>query len=214
MAGRIPTLKARGRFKARLLLGLTLRPLRLFCERCDAYIPSDMVWVCSYCNFENRITQIYSFLNKCQNCKRPPKSYVCPRCTSVNFLDRDSDGSHPAWGAHALPNAAPTAAMVEEDPLEKKRREQLEEREDLQHQIEVARLNERLQELKSSTAFKQEVSAMERLEKSFSEHDAHTMGVHIIAKRERALITEQFKDDPEMRERAEASLTNWLEKLI
>jgi hypothetical protein len=104
--------------------------------------------------------------------------------------------------------------MVEEDPLEKKRREQLEEREDLQHQIEVARLNERLQELKSSTAFKQEVSAMERLEKSFSEHDAHTMGVHIIAKRERALITEQFKDDPEMRERAEASLTNWLEKLI
>src|ERR1041385_8201165 len=96
MARKINPLKARGIYKGRLLLGMVLKPLRLFCDHCDKYIPSDMEWRCGYCNEENRATRLYSFLNKCQKCKRSPKAVVCPHCQKINFLDKERVGTHPA----------------------------------------------------------------------------------------------------------------------
>ena len=104
MARKITSLKARRLFRRRLVFGLILKPLRLFCDHCDKYVPSNMEWVCGHCNEPNLVTKYYSFLNKCYNCKRAPKSYVCPHCGEVNFLDKDRDDSHPARkGAAPVP---------------------------------------------------------------------------------------------------------------
>src|SRR5437016_4524018 len=63
MDRKINPLKARSKFKARLLFGMVLKPLRLFCQHCDKYMPSDMEWRCAYCGHHNEGTKIYSFLN-------------------------------------------------------------------------------------------------------------------------------------------------------
>lgn len=42
-----------------------------------------------HCAYENRRTSLYSFLYKCEECDREPKSYVCADCGSTTALDRD-----------------------------------------------------------------------------------------------------------------------------
>lgn len=205
MAKRIPNLKARSRFRQRLLLGLTVKPVRLFCESCDKYVPSDMPWRCSHCDHDNTKTKIYSFLNKCRECKRSPKSYVCPHCGSINFLDRDMNAAHPArkMPAYVVPEPPP-------DEEEEKQRQHDNRKQDLEREIEITRLNARLAQLKTSAEFK-DVTAREALQKSFSEHDAHMMGTYIIEKEQRAKNAEQYKDEPELLSKANESLSLWVE---
>ncbi|HWA85283.1 MAG TPA: zinc ribbon domain-containing protein [Opitutus sp.] len=186
-----------------------LKPLRLFCEHCDKYVPSDMPWQCSHCNFENDRTRYYSFLNKCQECKRPPKSYVCPHCGTVNFLDKDQDSAHPARKSTRCVLPEPVIDLREE-----KQRQHEDQKQDLVREIEITKLNARLAQLKASPEFQKELNAREKLEKSFSEHDAHVMGVYMIEKEQRAKHAERHKDDPEMLEKANESLGMWVEKQL
>lgn len=88
MAKSIPILKARQKYKERLIftLGIRRKPFRLFCEHCGKFIPSDMQWKCGVCDYENLQTYLNSFLNKCKNCKTPPKSFLCPHCNGMMFL--------------------------------------------------------------------------------------------------------------------------------
>lgn len=202
-------LKARGRFKQRLLLGMIFRPLRLFCKHCDKYVPSDMVWCCSHCNRENIRTKLYSFLHKCQQCKRAPKSFACPHCENLNFLDKDEEGSHPARGV-----GAPPAPLVKVDSRIEKRRAHDEQKEALEQEIVIARLDAELAAVKATADTAKERSAPERLEKSFSDHDAHVLAAHRIAKRERESNATKYKDDPEFREMADQSVQCWLEQQL
>lgn len=204
MARKITSLKARKIFKTRLLLGLVLKPLRLFCEHCDKYVPSDMEWVCGHCNEHNHFTKYYSFLNKCRRCKRPPKSYICPHCGAVNYLDKDEESLHPA---RQIDNTVPAPPL---DHRVEKRQAHEERKEDLANEIEIARLNAALARLKESAEFGFETEAMRKLEKSFSEHDAHVMGVHKIEAREEKLIPEKYKDDPVRQDQARDSLKKWV----
>jgi hypothetical protein len=209
MARNIPTLKAKSRFKQRLFFGLIFRPLRLFCKDCDKYVPSDMAWRCSYCNRENTRTKLYSFLHKCQQCKRSPKSFACPHCESLNFLDKDDNGSHPARST-----AAPCSPTLKVDPRAEKRRAHDEQKEALEQAIVIARLDAELTAVKASTEIGKETSAPERLEKSYSDHDAHVLAAHRIAKRERESNAKKYKDDPEFREMADQSVQCWLEQQL
>jgi hypothetical protein len=206
MARRVTPLKARRAFKGRLLLGLVLRPLRLFCEHCDKYVPSDMEWRCGYCNEENWFTRYYSFLNKCRKCKRPAKSFVCPHCREINFLDKDQVETHPAT------KAGPSVLPPTKDEARREKREEREDsKEELNHEIEIARLSADLVKYKASAEFAKAKTAMEKLEKSFGEHDAHVMGVKTIVRRQKALNFEKYKDDPEGLEDATDSLESWAE---
>ena len=207
MARRIPTLKAKSHFKQRLLFGMVFKPLRLFCDHCDKYVPSDMPWRCSHCSHENERTRIHSFLNKCRNCKRSPKAYACPHCGQFNFLDTDREVAHPA-----LPVGRPPAAESTTDPRKEKLRERIEQKESLEHEIVIARLDAELKHIKESAEFKKEKSARESLEKSFSEHDAHMMGAHALAREQRRKNAETYKDDPELRTMADESVQHWLEQ--
>lgn len=206
MAGTTLDKTSRTKFRLRLYCGLVVKPVRFFCEYCGKYIPSDIEWRCSYCSHENRETRLYSFLNKCRNCKRPPSAFVCPHCDQVHFLDESESDSHPAIALERLPTA--------ESPEETSKRKRLEHsarKEELNAEIEITELNVKLAKLKTGEEFKSAKTAREKLEQSFSEHDAHVMGVHMLAKEQRKNNSERFKDDPEMLERANDSLDAWIE---
>jgi len=209
MARKIPTLKARQRYRERLVLGLVFQPLRLFCDHCDGYVPSDLEWRCSHCHGENRRTTLYSFLNRCQHCKRPPKSYACPQCGKLNFLDKANDGTHPA--RRLEPPAVPPGV---EEEQERKRRAHGHRKEDLEQEIVEAKLNAELERLKAASELSRKRSPAEKLEKSFAEHDGHVLAAHRIARREQALNAERYADDPEFRKRADESVAAWLERQL
>jgi phage FluMu protein Com len=206
MARKITALKARRRFKQRLIVGLVLRPVRLFCDHCDKYVPSDMEWRCGHCNETNRRTKFYSFLNKCQECKRPPKSFICPHCGEVNFLDKDESASHPAVMTSVPPPPPPETKAEIRARIREKRDEQ---KETMGHKITMAGLNAELVRLEASTEFLKKKSKMEELEKDWSEFKAHRMGVDEIEERVERMLEKTYPNDPDKREKEMLTLKAW-----
>jgi ribosomal protein L37E len=220
MDRKINPLKARNRFKARLLFGMVLKPLRLFCQRCDKYMPSDIEWRCAHCGYHNEGTRIYSFLNKCQQCKRPPKSVMCPSCKDVNFLDKDRDGSHPAKpililkeeARDLLRPAGPTQEQIDAEKRAKERMQKSEEhadrKTDISREIEIAELDARLAKWKTAAEANSGNAILDNLRKDGERHVLHNMGVQIVAKE----LAEKYKQlAPEMTEQNEATIRNWAE---
>jgi hypothetical protein len=208
--GQLTPPQARRIFQDRLVftLGLRRKPLRLFCEHCGMFIPSDLMWLCGYCNHENVRTKLYSFLYKCQKCKQPPKALVCPHCEKIIFIDGSKDGRHAARKAGAMP------IDTEDEARLRKARLQEERKADLEHEIVVTRLNAELAALKKTLEPPKKKLAHEALEENFSEHDAHVMAAHKIAKREKEENKRKYADDPELLARADASVDNWLERHV
>lgn len=212
MARRIPNQEARLAYKQRLFFGAVLKPLRLFCDSCDSLVPSDMAWRCPHCQNQNTKTRLYSFLTKCEHCKRSPKSFACPHCASINFLDEDMDGTKPAKSAGKVSVAAPPTDEKEMSPEEQRRTEHEEKKAAIAREMELLELTAKLTRMKEALATPK--SARERLEKSFSEHEASSMAIHAIAKEQREKNAEKYKDDPDMLEMANESLANWVESQL
>jgi hypothetical protein len=203
----IPTLKARKKFKQRLFLGLAIKPLRLFCESCGKYVPSDMEWSCGYCNAHNHRTKLYSFLRKCQHCKRVPKLYICPHCERPNFLGKDKDGQHPARHISMPPR------IITEERQRLQRIEELKHQKDTkEHEVEIAKLDAELLKFKQSTEFKQEKTVREKIEENFSEFEANVMGAQMFAKARTEHFEKEYANDPFMLEQSKLMLKDWLNR--
>jgi hypothetical protein len=178
------------------LLG-TKFTMGVLCDQhtCGKYIPSDAAWFCGYCDCNNTQGDASSFLDKCAMCGISPKSYICPHCTQINFLDEEPNSQKPARIVWSL---KPTEGHPDEK--EQKHREFLESKEALEREIEIAALNKRLVRLKDSPEFKQEVSVREKLEKTFSDFDAQNMGIQMLERQRRREYAEEFQDEPEILE--------------
>lgn len=213
MAKRLTSLKARRMFKTRLLLGLVFKPVRIFCEQCDKYIPSDMEWSCGHCNFENSATKIYSFLYKCRNCKRPPQAIICPHCGVANPLERNANASHPATkaGSAPLPKYVPTRAEVRAQERAEKREKHQEKKEDIGQDIEIAKLNSQLAQYEEAGMGKAE-RILKKLEQDLEEHDAQFMGAKDLKRRKQQENAEKYKDNPAGLQDSTDSLNAWGEK--
>jgi hypothetical protein len=186
-------LTARRRFKERLICGLIFKPLRLFCVSCGKYVPSDMPWTCGYCDYDHLKVKMYSFLNKCRRCKKPPKSFKCLHCGGVVFLDKDQDGQHPARsiGKHVSP---PT----ENELRFKKQEHRIEQKDDLRHEIEIADLQAKLARIKDSSEGQNSMAGIKR---RLSGHEVHHLGVHLAADEKLAEYKVRFADNPPMLQR-------------
>ena len=140
------------RFEPLLLkTALFKQPVHIFCKQCGKSIPSTWEWVCGYCGHEHRNIRVYSFLYKCQQCKRQPRAFVCPHCKALNRFDKDDSGKYPARKIPVVPPPAkqpppPPPPPPAESDLERRRREHREELEDLGRKIERAK---KLAELKT-----------------------------------------------------------------
>jgi len=103
---------------------------------------------------------------------------------------------------------------TEDEARLRKARLQEERKADLEHEIVVTRLNAELAALKKTLEPPKKKLAHEALEENFSEHDAHVMAAHKIAKREKEENKRKYADDPELLARADASVDNWLERHV
>lgn len=212
MAARILNVEARGRFKQRLIFGFIFKPLRLFCDHCDRYVPSDLVWQCGHCDHTNTWSQFYSFLHKCQKCKRAPRSYGCPHCEKINFLDSTRSGSHPARKPPTVHTEVPLPSEAAKDSVSERRKREYEERkEEIERAIVLEALNAKLTQLKASSEFRKQKTAREKLEESFNEHSAHVMGARIIAREQRVKNAETYKADPDLLSMANEAVDHWEE---
>lgn len=205
MAQLTPT-QARNRFQERLFLtlGLGRKPLRLFCEHCGKYIPSDMPWTCGFCDMDNEKTTRFSFLYKCQRCKQPPICLQCPHCSSFLFFGKNHDAKHSARSVKSV--AVPESEVQRRAQLLQSREDRKAE---LEHEIVVTRLDAELKMLKRAIEPKKTKSALESLEESYSDEQIQMMGVHKIVKREKEANAASYANDPELLERADQTLTGW-----
>jgi hypothetical protein len=165
-----------------------------------------MEWLCDTCNHANTATRIYSFLNKCKNCKRSPRSFVCPHCGKLNFLDKARDGSHPASSV-----LVPIPAQTRDEIRRQKLEERADAKEELEHDIVLERLNGELAALKAARDSHKPVRPLDKLEADFAERKAHGIGVYQIAAREYELNKTLYKNNPDLLEQADSLVKEWVE---
>jgi hypothetical protein len=205
---RLTPLKARSAFKARLgFTLLTKKPLRFFCAECGKYIPSNLPWACGFCDHANVKADYYSLLNKCKNCKQVPKALRCPHCSEINFLTKEMNAEHPARSL-----SAPLPPPV--DQTRNRSQERLEEKEELEHQIVLTRLNAELALARKQIAATDGDVSEDGLRESLARHEALLVAIQRIARERRAAIQDEFADDAEMAEKMDEAVTDWVENQL
>lgn len=127
-------------------------------------------------------------------------------------MDIDEISEHPARIV-AVAGVA-TNSTSKETAAADKLKEHLDKKTEIERAIEITALSAKLEKLKASAGFKEETSAREKLEKSFTEHDAHAMGARTIAKEKRTENAIRFKNDPEGLEEANESVQDWLDRQL
>lgn len=130
-----------------------------------------------------------------------PKSYRCHHldCGKIILLGRDPDEQNPATCLTA-PSAAPQESQAT-------RREA---KEALIHEVEMAELAVKLENINKVKNLGKQKTPSEEIEESFMKHHSRVMGAHEFARRQKIVNAEKFKDDPEMLERANESIADWL----
>ena len=68
----------------------------------------------------------------------------------------------------------------------------------------------KLEASKQRLEFGKKKDPVQEIEESFTKHHARFMGSHEFARRQRAIFAETLKHDPEMLQRANESLDDWL----
>ena len=192
----VSILRARKRFKTRLLCGLFFKPLRLFCTSCGKYVPSDMPWRCGYCDFEHPKVKLFSFLHKCRRCKRAAKSFVCPHCEKIICLDKDQNGTHPARNI-----GKPLISPTERELRDRKKELQEEEKSDLIHEVEVTDLRRKIARIKQAS---DNQISIEGIKSRLSEREAYSLGVHMAADEKLEEYKVRFANNPLMLRRGQA----------
>jgi hypothetical protein len=195
-----------------MTFGLLREPIKVSCDHCGKIILGDMEWVCGYCDAENTSTS-YSFLDKCEVCKQPPKCVECPHCSELNFLVNSRDIRHPARKIRP-----PHTPETEEAARARKARQRDEAKAEIEHELLMTRLNAELAKLKKSTEQSKvdakNLTPEEILQKKFLEDRAFARGIYRIAKQAREENQKQFADDPEFLEMEDEWLTSWVEDLM
>ena len=183
----------------------------LFCITCGKYNPVRTDWQCGYCDYKNTNQLRFSFLHQCENCGKEPESHICEHCDKPIPLGLD-EAINANHSSRSLPLKETVVPATDDGG--KKAKEYSARKEELRHQIEIAELDKQLARLRATIEFKRDLSAREKLERSFSEHDAHAMGAMIIAKEQRDKYTSLYKDDPEFLSMSLESIQSWLDRQV
>lgn len=207
MAKFVTPLKARAKFQERMAFAVFLKPLRMFCDGCGKYIPSDMEWCCGYCDSKNRPAKFYSFLNKCKECKRSPKSVRCPHCEIVISLDSHNDKRHPARSIDDLHTDA-----VAEENYRRRIRELERQKFAIEQEITLARLNAELRQAEALIQAKSEMTEEQKLEESAKQFLTHALAAERIVRQQKKLNAELYKDEPEFLQKSNEGMDWWLEQ--
>jgi len=207
-----PPIKARERFLRSLGLRLIVgKPVRFFCTHCGKYIGGDMPWICGYCDFEHQSAIYYSVLNKCKNCKKRPRSVLCPHCDQTNFLDDKKDDWNPARRL-----GAPLVNEYETEVESKRTEERLKIKEDLKFKIEKAELRANLSraEREIQSAKPQKPFSRTTLRESLAHREAMHIEVDRIVAEKKQDYAKHFAGNRTLLRKALEMLEQWREDEI
>jgi len=178
------------------------RVIGLNCPHCGKYIAGNTPWVCGFCGSKNQNTDEFPFLHRCEGCGAEPKGYRCHHtgCGKPIFLGDDL----------LEDNLAVCATRGLEVKVKLASAQRLEQRQEKEHELTIAELDEKLDAFKSRREFMKEKDPVELVKQEWTKKYAHMMAAEVIAEQERAAIEERFADNPKLRARAIALLEHWL----
>lgn len=184
------------------------RAIGIDCTNCGKYLATNTPWVCGFCRKSNDNGNAFPFVHQCGHCGAEPRAYKCHHreCGKLVFLGADELEEN---FAHCL-NASPEVKPVEEDELVKREKE----KRDMEHEIIMTELTRKLNAEKQRIDLEKKRTPKERLEKSFEEHHASTMGAREIAEEKRKAVKKLYKGNKQMQDAALEAIEDWLSREI
>jgi hypothetical protein len=205
MSLRLSFSSLRDDFAEHLKDGLVEKPLFVSCWRCRRTTPSDLKWVCPHCNFANQRTQLYSFLNGCQQCGSHPAGIECPHCNAVISDERGTE-----FIAVAFVPKRPLPPK--EDPALRERATHERRKLQLDRDIEIAEREARLSSERSK--IKTPESDEKKRDREVSAYVANVMGYHKSIQRARQQAEKDYANDSDGLERVLMALKEFEESKI
>lgn len=183
---------------------LEKRSIAIICPDCNEYIETNTAWVCGFCQKRNAQTDEFPFINRCEHkdCGQEPKAYQCHHCEELIFFTKDKLKINYAKCVN-IPDAPKTDRPVKKDKGVK----QHEEKRDLIHELEVTRLKGDLKEAKSK------IEPPPKKKTPFEELDEYykgSVGNEEAARKWKAAIDKEFKNDPDEREKRHRVVDQWV----
>jgi hypothetical protein len=184
---------------------LDKRAVKILCDKCQKPIMTNTPWVCGFCKAANNNVDDFPFIHRCQHCSAEPKAYKCHHCGELIFLTDDQLKANHAFCLGTEVQLVPPPPAPDEAAHQKR------EVETLQHQVIVARLTAELNKVKNQAELSKKKSPEQKIEESLTEHLASNMAGFRAARNVKMALAEELKDDPDLLEKANASVDEWLD---
>jgi hypothetical protein len=145
------------------------QPMRVRCESCLGSVECKTPWVCGHCGHENWNINRYPFINECENCHIPPKSYICHHCENDDkgeqhiYFSEDKDKSNPARRIRQQGLEVKRRAQTDleaERAFEEKKRGLKEENDQKKQTVESAQLDLVTEQIKAQIKLAKEAGTM------------------------------------------------------
>ena len=185
---------------------LEKRAIGVTCPHCNRYISSKTPWVCGFCKHRVHHVETHPFVHQCNDCSAEPKAYRChhSECGKLIFLTEDRLEAGYARCA-ATPEELPK-------PPDNEDVEHTKAKQKIDHEITLTKMTADLNAAKRHLEMTEKKSPVDKLEQSYSEHEANVMAAYRIAKREKALNEQRYAGDPDMLKMANEAVDDWLKQ--
>jgi len=186
---------------------LDKRPIAIVCPQCNGYIETNTPWKCG--NMECQKTNLkvgdFPVINHCEHCEVEQKAFECPHCRKPIYLGEDKLKTIYATFTNEPGKNKPQRVKI--DKTAEKVFKQQEEKHDLRHELEVAQLKGDIK------AAKARIEPSPKEKTPFEELDEYyksILGNEEAARKWRAAIDKEFKDDPDERMRRHLVVDQWM----
>jgi hypothetical protein len=164
-------------------------------------------WICGYKQCKNERVDDFPFVYQCEHCGQIPKAYRCHHCKELIFFTDDEQDEN--YARRFIMPILAVSEIVPPDYTQEKIAKQFEEKNELQHKLEITKLEHEikvvknkpikpLKEKKSSYEKEMLAKVRELLDREFSVKNA----VKVAGEEAK----EKYKDDPHTLEQIEALL--------
>jgi hypothetical protein len=185
------------------------RAINIRCPACARIIKSNTPWICSIKGCENRNTDDYPFVYRCEHCSAEPKSYICHHrdCGVRIFLSEDENEHNFATCMNMSQPAKVKAGQVEEEDFNKQSKA-------LEYRLHLANLQSQVDsaERKREESRKLAATPEEKIKAHREKRRAQTITAAKVYREERAAIEKEWANDLEMQKMLFEELDDWYEK--
>lgn len=190
---------------------LDKRTIGMDCCHCGKHIASNTPWACGFCKEPNKNAREHPFVDACEHCGNEPKAYKCHHtgCEKLIFLTEDKLETN---YAHVLNASSEIPEPPKPDERAVKVKTHQETKQDKEHELEVAKLDEQLKQIKERIDGPKIKTVFEQKKESFDKYYDGVMGMREYARKKRAEAAQAYKDDPESLRDANEAIDEFLRR--